>query len=207
MHQLKIHFELESVHADGRYLAPLGTSLSFSEPSSVEYLPEDDLGRVLLLSRDLPDMTPGDVLFKIGSGSVREMVEKQRECTESNSEGSGHLRLSMQSADSAGNSSACELYVSVDRFRYLCNVLFEMTREYGNFWGENPFPYYIKDHKLFFSTAEDAQIYMRKAWRFLSENHVPCLDNDTAPTVSRAALYRKVLSCYYRAGYESYSVL
>ena len=80
----------------------------------------------------------------------------------------------------------------LDRQRFACSVLFELTREFGDFFGESDFPFYIKDHKLFFPTAAQAGTYYRRAWRFLTENHLPLIDADSAPRVSRAGLYRMV---------------
>ncbi len=64
----------EDSDEETKLIEPLGTSLDFDEPESLSSLPEDDLARILLLKADLPDMTAGDVGFKIGSASMKELI-------------------------------------------------------------------------------------------------------------------------------------
>jgi hypothetical protein len=175
------------MHAGARLLAPLGTMLSFAEPDGgdVSQLPDTDLGRVLLLRKDVPDMTPGDVSFKIGSTEMISMY--QSHCTTP-----GNPASTLVSGRTNSDEGQVAFLRLLDRHRYANHVLFEMVREYGNFWGDAPFPYYIKDHKLFFPSVEAARAYMRKGWRFLSENHIPRPTDTTTTPISRTELYRKV---------------
>ena len=176
--------------------------MSFSEPESAAALVrEDDLGKLLLLQADLPSMTAGEASFKIGSAEIAEAIAAL------GTEGVAALIhpveapqllpaerdvLSSAAMQSDPAAPTWRLMRLLDRARFACGIVLECTREFGDFFGEDAYPFYIRDHKLVFDTAAHAKSYFRRAWRFLSENHRPVIDAASAADTTRAALYRKV---------------
>ena len=168
-------------------LEPLGTSLEFDEPQDAKAMPDDDLAHILLLKADLPDMTAGDVVFKLGNSGMKDLVSSLRLRAPEDSSVFGAIPCPAEELQ-----DGCALFALADRHRFVQGIVFEMVREFGNFWGEDPFPYYIKDHKLCFESSEQASAYVRRAWRFVTENHIPAITPQAAAAITRAELYRKV---------------
>eukprot|EP00041_Stephanoeca_diplocostata_P038086 m.1475873 g.1475873 ORF g.1475873 m.1475873 type:complete len:140 (-) comp25156_c0_seq7:101-520(-) len=67
-----------------------------------------------------------------------------------------------------------------DRHRPYCGSLLEVTTELTNLWNsEKPFPCFVKDTRYIFETAAGAREYYKRGWRYLSENWVPNVPDDT----------------------------
>jgi hypothetical protein len=207
---------------DEELIRALGIGLSYPEPKNPDWqLADDDVGSLGLLSNHLPDMTAGELIFKFGNSDLFKLASKYQSAIE------GHTKpvldtvppTSVQSIDpsiAASTDAAAapankpveasptpllmppELF---DRHRVFSGLIFETTREFGNFWGEDPFPYYIRDDKLVFETAKQADEYYRRAWRFLSENILPELTPDLAKTTTRSTYFRKVTHLFISGSY------
>ena len=158
---------------DDELISVLGVGLSFPEPGANSQLDPDDAGNLVLHANDLPDMTAGDIIFKFGTADSR--------------------KLSLLAAGGETDRAVlCATLSLFDRHRPFHAPVFELSREFGDFWGDHAFPYYIRDDKLVFETAQHARDYFRRAWRFLTENASPPLTSDIAATIQRPEFFSKV---------------
>ena len=130
----------------------LGTGVVMKEEDTGTPASDDDVIELVLQSKDLPDTTAGDIVVKIGSSDLKKALQHQV-CHHHHH----HLMNPYSSCDlkdyAAEPSRTSEdgdvlLYDPLDFHRFECGVVLEVTREFGNFWGEAPFPFYVSDQKV-----------------------------------------------------------
>ena len=126
----------------------LGTGVVMKEEDADAAASEDDVAELVLHSKDLPDTTAGDIVVKIGSSDLKKALQFQVcSCRNILTQGKASKDYAAEPSR-ASEDGELLLYDPLDFHRFECAVVLEVTREFGNFWGDAPFPFYVSDQKV-----------------------------------------------------------